>query len=180
MVASRWPQVVDVLVDMMRAQPGYRSPTAEASADSVLVLDGLEIDLTSDDGADVMLVIGGRSDTSATADIGIAGQSLATLGPGMTRDDNGEVVCQIIVQSGALELLDPEISVPRNTLRLMRSLAFSVLDTFDAALRAAPTLGIAAPRMIAHIGSRIEPQQFQSAQGPIVLVTFSVTYSTRT
>lgn len=178
MTASRWPQVVDALVDTMRALPGYRTPATEADPDSVLVLDGLEIDLTAD-GAPVALVIGGRTDTSDTADIGLAGQSLATLGPGQTRDDDGMIVCQVVVQAGALELLDPGVTVARNTLRLMRSLAFSVLDEVDTALRAAPTLGITAPRMLARIGDRIEPQQFQTVAGPVILLTFRVTYSTR-
>lgn len=178
MTATRWPDVVDALVDLMRAQPGYRAPGVESlDAAGVLVLDGPEVELT-EDASFVVLIIGGTVDVSDVDDIGESGQAIVTIG-GLQRDDSGEVVCQVISQVGSLELDEPGWTADRSTARTVRRAAFDVVDTVDSAIKADPTLGLPMPTQVNLASSRLEPRQYQSEAGAVCAVTFRVAFKTR-
>ena len=126
MTASRWNQVVDALYDKAVALPGYRSITEPSFNETdVVVLDGPEYQLTGDT-SDRFLLIGSALDADGEPQ-GRAGQSLATLGPGQSRDDRGSVICQVLVQVGSAELSLPGYTAQRATFRVLRTAAFWVL-----------------------------------------------------
>lgn len=184
MSATLWPQVVDALVDKMRAQPGYRSPYEDESYGEagVLVVDGPEALLTAD-GAGVYLIVGGKFDSGPGDDIGEAGQRFGPMDRAtQPRDDVGEIVCQAVAQSAALEFPDPGMpTVQRDTMRHLRAEAFAVVDAVDAALRLDVTLGFTTRRFVAKLAeTRLQPSQFQTENGGAVCaVTFRVSYTAR-
>jgi hypothetical protein len=96
------------------------------------------------------------------------------------RDDAGLVVCQVVTQVGILELADGSTAT-EGTLRALRAEAFAVLDQVDALLMADRQLGMPNMRlMVARIGNRIVPRQYQTVTGGgVVSVEFTVSYTTR-
>lgn len=178
MATSVWASTVDALVDLMRAQTGFRAPGADADEALVLVCDGPEIAMTGD-GADRLLVIGGSIEPDDEP--GIAGQSRATATGARSRDENGAITCSAIAQTGGLELPDASRVVPPPTVRSLRADAFAVLATVETVLRANPTLGFTSlQHMDVQIGSRMAVQQYLTDDGGAVCsVVFSIDYSAR-
>lgn len=180
MTATRWPQVVDALYDRLLATGQFRAAGADGPEDLPLLLDGPEIELTGDT-TDTLLVIGATLDVDGE-DHGTSGQSVATLGTvNRSRDDAGAVICQAISQYGAMDLAG---WTGDSRMRTLRTSAFAIVDAADAWLRANPDLGLTmpagVPRMVARIGDRIVPRQYQTTSGGAVCsVEFTVTYSTR-
>lgn len=179
MATSVWAEVVDALVDLMRAQPGCRAPGADADEDLVLVLDGPEVWMTGD-GAPLVLTIGGSSGEQDD-EPGVAGQSRATATGARSRDEGGAITCNAVAQTGGIMLPDATLAVAPPTIRSLRSSAFGVLATVEAVLRANPTLGFTSlAHMDAQVGSRMVVQQYLTDDGGAVCsVVFSVDYSAR-
>lgn len=182
MTTTRWAEVVDTLVDACRALPGWWGPGEDAPAGGlpgldgpVLVLDGPEVWLTGEL-APRLLLVGMTLDDDL--DQGNSGQAMATLGHHQ-RDETGQVRCQAITQTGALELPEPGWSGPRVTARDLRASAFAVMAAVEDLLRADVTLGITSRRMVAQIGSRVVPRQWWTETGAICAVEFDVVYETR-
>lgn len=178
MATSVWAQVVDALVDLMRAQAGYRAPGADADEALVLVCDGPEVAMTGD-GADRLLVIGGSIEPDDEP--GISGQSSATATGARSRDEIGAITCNAISQTGGLELPDASRVVPPPTVRSLRADAFGVLAAVETVLRANPTLGFTnLAHMRAEIGSRMVVQQYLTDDGGAVCsVVFSIDFAAR-
>jgi hypothetical protein len=163
MPSSRWGQVVDALLEVMRGQPGYRGPDGAAG---VLVLDSTEAWATDLLVGDYLVV--GWSDPDGSVEAGTAEQASATIGK-VTRDEVGWVTCRAVAQPGAVE--------PKPA----RDTAFAILATVEAAVRAAPQLGLVTPRMHAQInppGRRMSFEPYLAA-GSVFAITFDVFYSTR-
>lgn len=180
--ATRWAQVVDAILDGLFAGGGFRAPGADGTEDLPLLLDGPELELTGDGGG-TYLVIGGTLDVDGE-DHGTAGQAVATLGTAnRSRQDTGAVICQAVAQYGAVELAGWTVTGD-SQLRVLRGDAFALVDAVDTWLRANPDLGLISPagvpRMVAGIGDRIVPRQYQTQDGgAVVSVEFTVTYTTR-
>ena len=178
MTATRWPDIVEALVDAMRARPGYRAPGADShDGAGVVVLDGPEVELT-EAGTPVALIVGGTIESRDIDDLGEAGQVVVTVG-GLQRDDSGDIVCQVIAQAGRLELDEPGWTEPRSTIRTVRRAAFAVVDDVDAVLKADPTLGLPMPTQVNLAATRMQPRQWQTESGFVCSVKFRVSFVTR-
>lgn len=177
MATSRWADVVNGLVDAMRAQPGYRTPGSDGDSTGVLVLDGIEAVLT-EDLAQRLLIVGGTPDDEE--DPGDIGQSVATLGTSRSRDENGSILCSAIAQIGSAELPDSTVVVQRQTARTLRADAFGVMAGVETVLRSNPTLGLAIGQHLdAEIGERMSVQQFVNDDGAACVVRFAVKFTAR-
>lgn len=181
--ASRWPDVADAVLDLLYARAGYRAAgTEDDGTDEVLVMDGPELELTADYVGRVLL-IGTTLDVDGD-DQGQSEQSYASIAPaGRSREETGQIRCQVIAQTGALELADPAAPLfERTTLRWLRRQAFDVLDDVAAALAADTTLGLGPPLMSVQLSPRrlLVPRQYQTDRGgAVVTVEFAVQYTTR-
>lgn len=178
--ASRWPAVVDALVDLLHARPGYRAAGEDdADPDDVLVLDGPELELTADL-ADRCILIGSTLDVDGD-DQGEASQTLATVSAGQNFDEAGSVVCQALAQTGRLELAHPGVlAADRTTMRWLRARAFAIFDDVVEVTKLTPGLGIDAPRMHVQRRGRVIPRQYQTELGgAVVTVEFTIMFDTR-
>lgn len=177
MATSVWSQVVDALVDAMRAQSGCRAPGADADEDLVLVLDGPEVWLTEEP-APLLLIVGGAGDDDDEP--GVSGQSRATATGARSRDEVGAITCSAIAQCGGIMLPDATLVVPPPTIRSLRAQAFGVMALVETVLRASPTLGFSSVQhMDVQVGSRIVVQQYLADDGAVCSVVFTVDYSAR-
>jgi hypothetical protein len=166
MAVTRWPDVVDALVALMRVWPGYRAPDAYGS--EIPVFDSFAVGL-SEQPVDRYLVIAWPGDPSSLEDQGDSAQTIATTGNN-TRDEKTSVRCRAVAQYGhGAGLMDPSP---------VRRAAFGVMGDVENLLRGNPTLGITAPRMRALIDRTLSVQQFAN-EGPVCAITFSVIYDTR-
>ena len=166
MAVTRWPDVVAALITLMRAQAGYRDPAAYGS--EIPVFDSFAVGLTEQP-VDAYLVIAWTGDPKSLEDGGDSGQAIATLGNN-TRDETATVRCRAVGQYGTgAGPIDPAPA---------RALAFGVMASVENLLRANPTLGITAPRMLARIG-QIESIRQWANEGPTCGITFNVRYETR-
>lgn len=177
MAVTRWPDVVNALIDRMRATAGYRTPAADGvDLSKVLVLDGPEVEMTGDIDADRFLIVGGTIEDEQE---GLSGQSFATIGA-RARDEEGDVICNAVAQLGGVELPDSGIAVPRDTVRSLRTAAFGILADVENELRVNPDLGfVGVPRMLAQIGDRMTPRQYLTDGGAVCSLVFAVHYTTR-
>lgn len=184
MASTRWPQVVDAIVDLTRALPGWWGPgqdppqvDAPGLDGPVLVLDGPELALTGERSAR-LLVVGMTLDDDL--DQGTSGQVIVALGRHQ-REERGSVRCQAIAQHDGLDLPEPDWSGPRVTARDLRRSAFGVMAAVETLLRADVTLGFEASAVVvAEIGERIVPRQgFGEQGGALCAVEFDVIYRTR-
>lgn len=181
MATSQWARVVDALVDTMRAQSGYRTPGADADADHVLVVDGIEIVHTEDNAARYLVIGGTYEDEEAP---GVVGQAVATLGTNRSRDENGTVLCTAAAWSGDVVLPDASVAVASEakTARQLRADAFGILAGVESVLRANPTLGLVGggvQHMNVEIGDRTSVSQVVNDDGVACVVTFAVAFTAR-
>jgi len=182
MARSQWPVVLYALVDLLRAQSGFRAPltpSTTSSESSVLVLDGPEHMLTADQGA-LLLVIGGSIDDPKAS--GNAQQANGPIG-NRARDETGTVLCQAIAQIGGVNLSVPRLatSVPQDTWRSLTLAAFAIVGTVEDVLRLDPTAGITTPlrRMECQVGQIDAPDRYLTSTGGAVSVLFGIDYLTR-
>lgn len=177
MSTSRWAEVTDALVTVMRAVTGYRTPGADADESLIIVFDGPEW-LMSDDPGNQFLIIGGNIEDDQN---GLAGQAFGPIG-NRARDEAGSIVCNAVAQLGGIFLPDGSLasSVPRDTWSTLRAAAFANMGAVESALRSDPTLALSTlPRLIVQIGESIVPRQYMTDGGAVVSIVFTVTYDTR-
>lgn len=166
MAVTRWPDVVNALIALMRATSGYRDPAALGS--EIPVFDSFAVGRTEQP-VDAYLVIAWAGDPDALEDGGDSGQTIATLGNN-TRDETATVRCRAVAQYGTgAGPIDPSAA---------RTAAFAIAGAVEALLRTNPTLGITAPRMLARFGQFESIQQWAN-EGPCCGLTFTVVYQTR-
>ena len=148
MASTTWPYVVDAVLTTLRD-----------------VLDVLVLDADDDLGAGGDLragvVIG--TDTGEEGRCGNFAQEYHDLGATATRDDAGQIDCQVFAQSG-----DEDLS----TLRLA---AFDVLADVETALRSGITLGVGSALRIELAGGEVF--QGRTEDGAFVEVRFQIAYT---
>jgi hypothetical protein len=178
--SSLWPDVVDGLVDMLRAQAGFRAPAADTAPgdplSDVLVLDSLEQDLTEDSAADLEIVVGDSTD-GTESEAGWLQQEAATAGQ-RGRREVGIVNCQAVARTGSLGLPGPVTDLMPVTVRVLRRRAFDAVKAFEVALRANPTLSVLDVQslVVEMAGERSPVRAYQTESRAVVAVTFRIRY----
>lgn len=169
MATTRWGQVVDALLERLRARTGLTDPEDRA-AGATAVYDGPQVALVAEQGEDY-LVVGWSGDPDDPEAAGDSGQATASSGTPRSRDETGTVQLLAVAQSGDA---DPDGS----TVAAVRARALALVGHVEAELRAAPDLGVASAYMEARVGGASSIRQFVQG-GAVCWIEFQVTYRTR-
>lgn len=159
-------RVYDAVLGLLRAQPGYRSPSSPTSG--IPVYDGPEIETGS--GPEGVYVVLGRS-SPAEEDTASATTTTAPgpLSPARQRDETGVLYGCVIAQTGDT---DPSGA---------RASAASVVETLEAAVRASVHLGLT-PGTTSTMTSWMTTgslTQWATPDGAVVEISFTIGYQGR-
>jgi hypothetical protein len=177
MASTRWADVVQQLVVRMRATTGYRAPWSGDPAAEIAVFHSVEIALQGEYTTGRYLVVGwpGSPDPAEFDEAGSSEQETGPMASGRPRNEYGIVRCRAVYQGGdGGEMQDGIVDA---ALRA----ALAIVADVENNLRApadGPTLGIAAPWVVAEMGKRTQFFPILS-EGVAYAVDFELIYSTR-
>lgn len=164
MAVTRWPDVVTALVSLMQATTGYRAP--EAYGLGCPVYDGPVFTGTGHMGSDPELLLVGWAPSDES---GVTRQEpFAVAANTRPRDEEGQVACQVIVNSG-------------DDLATVRARAFEILGDVETLTRTNPDLGLGSASGFrwAKCPGQVRITQTAHTQGYTVQLDFDVTYKAR-
>jgi hypothetical protein len=170
MATSRWQDVSLALITLMRAAPGYCAPAAAYTSGLIPVYDSVEVHAQAAGNVPAYLVVRWPGQPDEATEPGQAGQSLRTLGTNRARDERGEIRCRAVHQTGDLDVA--------GAVSASWAAAFAIVGDVEDLIRADPTLGVAAPRMLVQVGGLDRATQ-RTAGGTVTELDFTVTYDTR-
>ena len=108
--ATRWLDLCNAITAGMRATAGYRSPLS--TEPGIPVYHTIEIGMQSESGqaVPVMLIIGWPGDPDTPTETGRTTQTVATLGTNRHRQEDGQIECRVIAQTGNCALSDADLA----------------------------------------------------------------------
>lgn len=157
MATVRWPEVVDALVALLRAETGYRAPLSPGSG--VPVYDGPQAD--SDVLTEPSALVIGWSPGNDAGEIRLEPRGATAA---RTRDEASRVRCVAVASSG--------------NMKAARDAAFAILATVETVTRTNPDLGLgSASGFKESIPTDYEVRQTGHSQGYTCQVDFSLDYT---